>query len=296
MRKGVQPIFGAIVFTLVAGLLVACGSEPQRSPVIVKVGDAAFTLEDLRNSIPAEAANTLSHSDLEDYVNRWINNQILYQMGVGMDIDKNPEVQRRIQEYAVSIIAAAYLDSTLQLTGAISEREIQSYYDENRDLFMREHEEMHLKNILLPDSRTADAVWRELRRADFDSMIVKYNGDQPQELTDFGYVTENDVLEALWDRARVSRPGNYTRPVQTDFGHHILYVVDRQPVGTLRSLDDVREEIIMRLRQDKLEENYLTLLSQLKARTKIETYFDLLNRIPMDSIVVKRNHTNAPTN
>lgn len=296
MKKAVQQIFGVLLFTLTLVLLVACDSEPPRSPVIVKVGDAVFTLEDLRNSIPAGATNTLSHADLEDYVNRWINNQILYQMGVGMDIHKNPEVQRRIREYAVSIIGAAYLDSTLQISRAISEREIQSHYDENRDLFIRQHEEMHLKNILLPDSRTADAVWRELRRAEFDSMITKYNGDQPKELTDFGYVTENDVLETLWERARVARPGNYTRPVQTDFGYHILYVVDRQAAGTLRSLDDVREEIVMRLRQDKLEENYLTLLSQLKARTKIETYFDLLNRIPMDSIVAKRDLANVQSN
>lgn len=75
------------------------------------------------------------------------------------------------------------------------------------------------------------------------------------------------------------------QPIKTDFGYHIFKVLDKQEEGSIKELDDVKIEIEARLRQQKLEENYTSLLTQLKASVKIETYFDLLNRIPLDSIV-----------
>lgn len=287
-----QPRMGTIVALVaaIAALLSGCEKEKKTSPVIVVVGESTLDLEELRRSIPEAMRGEIKKADLEEFVTRWINSQVLYQKGRQLGLDKSAVIRRRVQDFEVRLIGSAYLDSTLETKMAISDREIKKYYDENQDIFLREKEEIHLKQVLLPDKKTADRVWRLLnRKASFDSLAKTYNIGQRSSETDLGYLSEDEVVRSVWKKVRIYRVGAITRPIQTDFGFHIFRILDKKPEGSIKELADVRDEIEARLRQDKLEENYLALMSQLKSTMKIETYFDLLNRIPLDSIVTKRS-------
>lgn len=270
-------------------LILACTKhvEPD-SPAIVIIGDAALRLDDLRASIPLEMPGQLSRADLEEYVNRWIDAQILYQKGLELGLAENPEIQRRIKEFEVRLIGTVYLDSMLETGLKVPEEEVVAYYEENKDVFVREKEAIHLKQIQLPDKDTADNVYRALRlkRAEFDSLMIQYNGALPENERDLGYLTEDEIIQLLWDHIKRYRVGAVTRPIKTDFGYHIFQIVDKKPEGSVKDFAEVRREIEARLRQDKIEEKYNALMTQLKASVKVETYFDLLNRIPLDSVFV----------
>lgn len=265
--------------------------EPPPSPAIVIIGNESFRLDDLKNTIPDELYGSVTKADLEEYMNRWIDSHILYQKGLQLGLANDPNIKRRLRELEIRLIGSAYLDSTLETQVTVSRQEIEKYYEENKDIFVRDKDEIHLKHILLPDQKTTDAVYRSLRnnRAEFDSLMVRYNANLPEDEKDLGYVTEDEVVELIWNRVRNYKIGAVTKPVQTDFGYHIFKIIDKKAAGSIKELAGVEKEIEARLMQDKIEENYNSLLTQLKSNVKIETYFDLLNRLPMDSIFVKPN-------
>lgn len=282
-----------IVFGLFSQtLLFSCSrEETPPNPAIVIIGNESFRLDDLRNTIPEELYDTVTKADLEEYVNRWIDSHILYQKGLQLGLENNPNIKRRIRELEIRLIGSAYLDSTLETRVTVPRQEIEKYYEENNDIFVRDKEAIHLKHILLKDKKTTDDVYRSLRnkRAEFDSLMLQHNPDLPDNERDLGYVTEDEVVDVIWNKVKNYRIGAVTQPVQTDFGYHIFMIVDKKAEGSIKELADVEKEIEARLMQDKIEEKYNSLLTQLKSNIKIETYFDLLNRLPMDSILVKPN-------
>ena len=276
----------ALIFAVLSG----CSGEKQaESPAIVIMGNETLRLDDLKNSIPPELHATISKQDFEEYVNRWIDSHILYQKGLELGLANDPEIRRRVREFEIRLIGSAYLDSTLQTEIIVTPAEIAKYYEENRDIFVRDKQEIYLKHLLLEDKKTTDDLYRKLRRnqANFDTLLVQYNAHLPEDEKNLGYVSEDDVVDVIWNKVKNYRGNAMVQPVQTDFGYHIFKVIDKKAEGSIKELADVEIEIEARLRQDKLEEKYNSLLTQLKSSVKIETYFDLLNRIPMDSILTK---------
>ena len=288
MKTAINVIYFFVSAAFLFAALSSCGrSDQPASPAIVIMGDERLTLDDLRSSIPMEMTANITKADFEDYVNRWIDSHILYQKGLDLGLEKNPDIQRRVREFEIRLIGAAYLDSTLETKIIVTPQEISKYYEENKDIFVRSKQEIHLKHLLLEDKATSDDLYRKLRRnqAEFDTLLVQYNSHLPEDERDLGYVSEDDVAEIIWSKVKNYRNNAIVQPIKTDFGYHIFKVLDKQEEGSIKELDDVKIEIEARLRQQKLEENYTSLLTQLKASVKIETYFDLLNRIPLDSIV-----------
>ena len=63
------------------GLNACQKTEKPRSPIVVKVGNEALTLDDLKHTIPEELHDKITREELQEYVSRWINAHILYQEG-----------------------------------------------------------------------------------------------------------------------------------------------------------------------------------------------------------------------
>ncbi len=267
-------------------LLTGCAEEKPQSPAIVTVGERVFTLDDLRLAVPGAAGDSISTADLESLINRWINSQVLYQNGLQLGLGENPEIKRRVKEFEAKIIGAAYVDSVLSAQINVTDDEIQRYYEANQEIFAREEEEIHIKHMIFPDLKSANSARLELirQKADFDTLAHKYNPDSLKHLSDVGFITQNQILKVLWDKIKITRDGNTTRPVKTDFGYHLIRVVERKKEGTIKALKEVEMEIHARLRQDKWEEQYLALLNQLKNKTEIQTNLDLLGSLPPDSL------------
>ncbi len=281
-----------IVLFMVSLALVACEKrEKPRSPIVVKVGDEALTLEDLKYTIPEELHDKITREELQEYVSRWINAHILYQEGMKLGLGDKIDIKRRIHEFEVGIIGNAYLETVLEARPLVTDSAIVAYYEKNKDNFVRNSLEYHLWHILVKTRKAADSVRTLLRQGQpFDSLAMQLSRNQPEGPPwDLGYVSEDELIPEIANRIKVYRVGAYTRPIKTDFGYHIFKIVDKKDKGTVKPLDDVREAIIARIEQDLREEKYRQILGELKSKAHIETNFQLLNRISLDSLFAKSN-------
>ncbi len=282
-------------FFIVLILFSGCAEKKEKSPIIVRIGNQTLTVADLQSSLPKETKATMSRDDIREYVRSWMNNQILYQEGMRKGYGNDPDILRRVENYRMLLIGSAYIDKHLGEEITFADTVVQNYYEANGDDFTRKDDEVYLYHILMPTKKQADSVYNLIRysRQPFDSMAQKIASLQQlkKEEWDLGYVSQGMLLDKLYRAVRKRRVGLPTRAIETDFGFHLLQVRDRKRKGTQRELDDVYDEILSRLRHINRNERYRQHLSLLKNGATIETNFQLIDSMPLDSLLYKTNFT-----
>jgi parvulin-like peptidyl-prolyl isomerase len=67
------------------------------------------------------------------------------------------------------------------------------------------------------------------------------------------------------------KTGNISGPIKTRYGYHYIQLLDKQKKGTIKELDIVRNEIIIRLQLTKRNEEIDKLKNTLRSRFTIQT-------------------------
>jgi parvulin-like peptidyl-prolyl isomerase len=82
------------------------------------------------------------------------------------------------------------------------------------------------------------------------------------------------------------RAGQVTPPIESEYGYHVLKIIDKQEKGELQSLEQVKDEIRLKLETKKKNDRYQRFLLQVKSKFSIKTNFELLRMSPFtDSLV-----------
>ncbi len=160
---------------------------------------------------------------------------------------------------------------------SVSDEEIRRYYEEHKDLYTVP-EERRVAHILISvpeDGDDAEAkakaekIYQELKQgADFAELAKKYSDDpgSADQGGDLGYI-EKGMLDPQFDEVAFALPeGEISEPVKTEFGYHIIKVLDVKP-GQVKPLDEVRDEIARELKREKAEKLYLDELERLANQT-----------------------------
>ncbi|KAA3663026.1 MAG: hypothetical protein DWQ10_01125 [Calditrichaeota bacterium] len=282
-------VYFILLIALYSLAFFQCTEEKQKSPIIVRIGTGELTIDDLRNSVPDDIKSTMTRDDIREYVRNWMNNQILYQEGLRKGFGEDMLIKKRVENYRRTLIGSAYIDDHLQKRVTFPDSLIQQYYEENSEDFVRQDVEIYLYHILMPTKKQADSVYNLIRwrKHPFDT-TARYIGDirgLDKSEWDIGYISQGMLLDKLYQAVKTRRVGLPTRPIETDFGFHLLQVDDRKSKGTIRDLDDVKDEIVARLEHMNRNERYRQHLSLLKNGASIETNFQLIDSMPIDSLL-----------
>jgi parvulin-like peptidyl-prolyl isomerase len=178
------------------------------------------------------------------------------------------------EQITIQIESKALLDKqTKGLT--ISDADMKAYYDKNKNSQFTQTAGVHAAHILFDakDQATAEKVLAQLKAdpSQFAADAKKYSKD-PGSATkggDLGWPTSPYVPE--FQKAIESlKPGQLdTQLVKTQFGYHIIKVIEKRP-ASVKSYNDVKEQIRQILLQQKQADAYQKLLDNLKKQAKID--------------------------
>jgi len=159
---------------------------------------------------------------------------------------------------------------------SVSDEEIRRYYEEHKDLYSTP-EERRVAHILISSSEEgeeaaeakAEKVYQELQQGgDFAALAKRYSDDpgSADQGGDLGYI-EKGMLDPQFDEVAFSLPeGEVSEPVRTEFGYHIIKVLEVKP-AKVKPLSEVRDEIARELKREKAEKLYLDELERLANQT-----------------------------
>jgi parvulin-like peptidyl-prolyl isomerase len=232
-------------FTALSG----CDTPPNEQELVAQVGDAALSLSQLEDRLSPgddptnEAANAM--------VEGWVKEELLFQEAKGRNLDQAPHIRALLEQARRDILVAELLNSEFEDKELeITEDAVLGYFDAHRAEFVLTQPRVRARHVLLASQRDARTVRQALVKGDsFETVAEQYSQDQETKLVggDLGYFSEfNDPI--LWEACLDLPLNTFSKARQTQYGYHIIQVLERQEAGTLRELDgQVRDQIVENL-------------------------------------------------
>ena len=197
--------------------------------------------------------------------------ELLYQEALARGLHQQARLKTLLGQMRRDLLVAALLDAEFQDRElAFSEAAVRRYYDAHQADFQRLRPEIRVRHILLTSQREANARRKTLlqRGESFAETARKYSHDdatrnQGGELGYFSEV-ENPVL---WDACQDLPLKRISEPVQTEYGYHLIQILERCEIGTVRDLTQVRSQIVEALVREHHQSQLDGLVAKLKKST-----------------------------
>jgi peptidyl-prolyl cis-trans isomerase D len=175
-------------------------------------------------------------------------------------------------------------------------QQIDDFYRANPQQFSNT-EQVHAQHVLLKTEgkdeaavRTqAEAVLKEARgTSDFAALAKKYSEDEASKGSggDLGFFGRGAMVKPFEDAAFALQPGQLSDLVKTDFGFHVIKVLEKRAPGQ-RPLAEVRDQISEQLRFTMAQERLTSLSTALDAR--IQSPADLEAAAKENNLAVKES-------
>lgn len=166
-----------------------------------------------------------------------------------------------------------------------TDKDITRFYQKNKDKF-NVPESVHVRHILVAKAAGDDdkikAEKKEkaenlrkqlLAGADF-AELAKKNSDCPSKNSggDLGTFSRGDMVKPFENAAFAQEKNAIGPVVETDFGYHIIQVLDRIAPKTMTLDDAVKGKISAYLQQQKQQEAFENLVKRLRAKANVTVY------------------------
>ncbi|MCB0278190.1 MAG: peptidylprolyl isomerase [Calditrichaeota bacterium] len=261
-------------YIFVCLMLIACQPDADLIPehkVIAQVNDKALSSDRVDDAIPG-FTNTVLNDDLKiKFVKNWINQTVLYQEALKNRIELTDAELYQLEQYREQLIVQKYLNNIAKSI-SVSDKEINDYYILNSGEFKRNHAEIHLSHLYVPNR--INTLFKEISESSsLVEIINKYHMDkQPYKILlngDLGYIQEETINPIILKQISRATLSTIVGPIRIENGYHFIQVIDRKNEGTVYPLSRVKEDIRERLMIQKRAEMEETLINDLSSNYTI---------------------------
>jgi peptidyl-prolyl cis-trans isomerase C len=247
----------------------AAPAQPDPKAVVATVGgqditeaDLSFAAEDIGQQqlqqIPADQVRSVLLAQMIDL-------KLMAEAGHAANVENSDLYKMRLSYLVDRALRRAYTQQAVGST--ISDADIKAAYDK-QVAALPQQDEVHARHILVSTEDDAKAIKAQLDAgADF-ATLAKAKSIEPGAKDsggDLGYFTQDKMVKPFADAAFALKVNQISDPVQTQFGWHIIQVLDRRPAAK-PSLDELGAQIAQQLYAQK----YQVLFDQLKGAATID--------------------------
>jgi len=199
-------------------------------------------------------------------VSEIINTRLVARLARAAGTQDTEDYQRQVADAATRILQTVYLSS--QIEERMTEERLTKAYE----AFVAENpptEQIRASHILVEAKENAQAIAEEVRGgADFAEVAEREStGPSASAGGDLGYFEKGQMVPTFAEAAFALEAGEVSDPVQTQFGWHVIKLMDRRKTPP-PSLDEVRGELTQQLTGDIMGE----VLAEAREGITIETF------------------------
>ena len=181
-------------------------------------------------------------------------------------------------------VIKAFIDQEIAAKIQIDDKDSKAFYDANPQYF-RQPEQVHARHILIKVEAGADEKdkakakekilairARAVGGEDFGELAKKESqGPSSSKGGDLGVFPRGRMVPAFEKAAFDLKIKEISKVVETNFGYHLIQVLDRKPDSTI-TYGEVKDQITARLRNQKISQQLDVYVADLHKAAKIETY------------------------
>jgi parvulin-like peptidyl-prolyl isomerase len=258
----------------IIGLGLAACKKGKADKVVAEVGKTRLTTTEFNAQIPKEYS--LSPEQRVDFLNKWVNSELLYQEAHRLGLEKNDTVKTRIRQLTKEYLVNEFIQREAQKV-SVSKQEMFDYFNKYKNDFLYQ---VKIIQILLPDQLTAQRTLDEIKAgADFKKIAAERSLDrttaQGQESNYFGRGTGDPALE---ENIFSLKPGELSGVIPAPDGFHLVKLIDKKQVKKDVAFEEETEYIYTVLYYQKSRRTVESLLAEAKKKQKVELHPELLAR------------------
>jgi peptidyl-prolyl cis-trans isomerase C len=272
-----RAMFACLILALASGPALAQSAAPAAAPaggdpVVARVNGEALHRTDVIIAYQALSPETRQNFTLEQaypqVINQLVSMIVIEQAARKAKVDADPFVKRRMALADDQILQDSYFNSILQKE--ITKDQLQAAYNQYaKDAPNRE--EINARHILLQTEDQAKDVIAQLKKgADFATLAKDKTTDPAGKASggDLGWFGQGDLDPDFTAAAFKLKKGEYSQtPVRTQYGWHVIMVVDRRPMKVL-PYDQMAPRLAQQMAQGIIGQR----VKDLDAQAKVEVF------------------------
>lgn len=224
----------------------AASEGDKDNPVVAKVDGKEIRRSeviDFMENLPAQMKQLPPQTIYPMVLEQVVNAKVIDNKVAGADLEKNPEVAKRMDQARTQIMRAVYAEE--QIDKNYKDEDTKKAYDK-MVAEMPKVEEVKASHILVDDEATAKDIIKKLEEgAKFADLAKQYSKDKSNAENggDLGYFTQGDMVKEFGDAAFAMKKGEFTKaPVKTQFGYHVIFQEDKR-ARPAPKFDDVKDQL-----------------------------------------------------
>ncbi|MCK9294084.1 MAG: peptidylprolyl isomerase [Desulfobulbaceae bacterium] len=271
-------------FVLFSHSLLMAENLPKNDEVLAQVGDSRLTssrLDMMIDLMPPQIQVMLRSNDQmrKELINRWVDISLIVQEARAAKIDQEPLIKLKIEEMKNRVLVETLISQRIDTQTPVPEEEVAAYYEKHSSEF-EQGEQVQAQHILIrlaPDAGAADKekarktiemIQDKLKNGESFATLAEQFSEDPGSKSkggSLGYFGRGQMVKEFEDAAFATEPGQISPPVQTNFGWHLIHVLDKKAPQKL-PLEQVSKEIAARLKADRNEKALEKLIEELKSK------------------------------
>jgi len=153
---------------------------------------------------------------------------------------------------------------------SVTDKQLQDYYTDNKDSFLTPEQKRvaHIQ-FELADAKKADEVYAKLQKGEkFADMAKQFSVDAGSATQggEIGVLEAGSLDKAFEDALGKLAKDEYSKPVKTEFGYHIIKLLELKP-GTSKSFAEAKADVEKLYRKKQADDLFLDRKDQLYNKT-----------------------------
>lgn len=256
-------------------LLLGCG-ERRKDDYIAKVGDSYLTKEKFLQMIPeSKKMGTIDRNYLNSLISGWVRDEILYKNAQKYHFDRDNNLQYKADQYFQDLVVNEFLKYHFQSNVHFTEQQLRDYYNDNKSIYLRKSKAAKVKHFF---TKKYDLARRVKKIMSSRNQKLKNELDTTYNFN-VQYIEAGKCIQEINELIFQNRPLTYYGPIVSDFGYHVIEVLERYEEGSYKKFTEVRDDIYKRLVHKTMLENYVTFVDSLKNNTEWNFNQESLNKI-----------------
>lgn len=207
-------------------------------------------------------------------VDNLIDQEVLIQEAERLKVDEDPEFKESMAIFRRQFLVNKVLEKTLK--AQVTDANAKKFYEQHKLRYSTD--QVRAQHILLTDEKTAQDILKKAKEpnADFLALAEKFSKDPSAKTNrgELGFFPRDRMVSEFTDAAFAANPGQVTGPIRTDFGYHIIKVIEKKP-GKALNYEEVEAKVKDDLRQDLVK----ALAQKLRSQAKVQVDQSSLNKL-----------------
>lgn len=259
LHRAAAPLAAALVLASAAVVFAA----PAKPAVLAKVGADTITQADVDQALnaldPQRRMIYASPEGQSQVVDNLIDFKIFARSGREQGLQNTERYKKVLADFEERLLFTMATEKVLETVGKtpVSDAEAEKFYNEHQEVFrvpaairashilIRSDKNMPKKDQEAAQKKAEDLLREiELGRVTFEDAAKNNSADPTRSRGgDLGFFTKGQMVKPFEKAAFALKKGEMTRkPVQTEFGWHIIKVTDTRD-ASIRAYADVKEDI-----------------------------------------------------